>query len=477
MRHALLVVATLLACSVHAQPLAPAGTGERYDGHRVVRATVRSQRDLDTLLRLSPDMWSHRVEAGGTDFRVPPGSMAALRASGIPFAVVVPDVQRAIDAERARLAPQAGGPIDGSFFDDFKTYAQVNAYLLTLRDLRPDLAEVFTIGASLEGREMRAIRIRNPQAGGGACKPMVLLTGTQHAREWIATMVTTYLADRFIRQYDTDPAIKAVVDAADIVIVPIVNPDGYEWTWTNTRLWRKNRRPNAGGSFGVDLNRNWGFKWGLPLPGGNGGNANPGSDVYWGTGPFSEPETAAIRDFALGKPQVRWHNDIHSYGQYLLYPWGWSPDPSPDDADFASLGAQFRALILAVHNLAYAPGRTYTRLYPVSGGITDWFYADRKAFAFLFELRGSPGGFVLPPDQIIPNCEEVFPAILAAAQWTIQRYPFRADTDHDCVYTLADFGAFQTLFAGGDPRADFNGDGVLNLADFGAFQTAWALGR
>jgi murein tripeptide amidase MpaA len=320
MRTALLVVA--LASSVYAQPLAPAGTGVRYDGQKVVRATIRSQQDMDTMLSLSPDMWSHHVEVGGeADFQMLPGDMAALQASGVPFRVLIDDIQRNVDAERTRLAAPAAGHADGPFFTDFKTYAQVNDYLTTLHDLRPDLTEVFTIGTSLEGRAMRAIRIRGSSAGPDTCKPMILLTGTQHAREWIATMVSTYLADRFVRQYDTDPAVKAVVDSADIVIVPIVNPDGFEYTWTNNRYWRKNRRPNAGGSFGVDTNRNWGYKWGVILPHANAGNNDPNSDVYWGTAAFSEPETAAIRDYALSKPQIRWQHDIHSYGQWILYPW------------------------------------------------------------------------------------------------------------------------------------------------------------
>jgi murein tripeptide amidase MpaA len=125
-----------------------------------------------------------------------------------------------------------------------------------LAAMRPDLAQVFAIGASLEGRPMRVLRIRNTAAGVGRCKPVILLTGCQHAREWIDDMVTNYLADQFLRRYDTDPSVRDLVDRADLVIAPIVNPDAYEYTWSTNRLWRKKRRPDTGGSFGVDLNRN-----------------------------------------------------------------------------------------------------------------------------------------------------------------------------------------------------------------------------
>jgi hypothetical protein len=215
----------------------------------------------------------------------------------------------------------------------------------------------------------------------------------------------------------------------------------------------------------------------VTLPGGNGGSANPVSDVYWGTAPFSEPETQVIRDFALANPQIRWHHDIHGYGQLLLHPWGYTSVPSPAHATFSALGQRFQLQIVAVNKLAYTPGIMYASLYPVSGGITDWFYAQQGVHAFLFELRGNPGGFVLPPEYIVPNCEEVFPAILYAARWTADQFSFRADFDGDCLYTSADFGAFQAAYAVGDPRADLNGDGLLNLADFGSFQTAFSLRR
>ncbi len=460
--------------SALAQPTAPdPARAVRYDDHRLVRVTVRDARELMTALALTDDVWTCGGSGiGSWDARFSPDQYAALRGTGIAHAVIDPNLQARIDAENARL--RSAHP-DGPWFADFKNYTAISAYVDTLGALRPDLATRITLGQSLEGRTIFGLRITNPGFNPGRCKPAVVFNSTQHAREWIAPMVNMYAADRLVHDYGTDPVVTDLVDRLEFLFVPIVNPDGYQWSWDVDRYWRKNRRPNAGGSFGVDTNRNWGFQWGVTLPHANGGNANPTSSVYWGTGPFSEPETQVMRDFVQARPQVRAHADIHSYGQLLLHPWAHTANLSPDHATFTTLGQDMRTLILGVHNRPYTPGRYYTTLYPSSGAGTDWFYGARNVASFTIELRGPD--FVLPATEIIPNAEEAYPALLHYADWTADRYPFKADYNDDCLYTIADFGAFQTGFVAGELRADFTGDGQLTIADFGAFQTAWVAGR
>lgn len=462
MTRSLLIVSLLMASQAGAEPPV------RYDGHRLVRVTVESLRELRTALALTDDVFTcGGVGIGTWEARFGPAQFEALRQSGIAHRVITENLQAGIDAERARL--QAGNP-EGPWFSDFKNLSAISAYVDTLAALRPEVATRISLGQSLEGREIFGLRITNDQANPGRCKPALLFNATQHAREWIAPMVTMYAADRLVRGYGTDPVATDLVDRAEILFVPVVNPDGYVWSWTMDRYWRKNRRANAGGSFGVDTNRNWGFQWG-----GVGASTSPSSQTYRGTGPFSEPETQVMRDFVNGRPGLRAHVDVHSYGQLLLYPWCYTPTPSPGHATFGLIAQQMRALILAVHGRAYTPGIWYTALYPSSGTATDFVYGGAGANSYTFELRGPD--FVVAPTEILPNAEEIYPALVYFGQWTVAEYPFRADFNGDCVYNLADFGSFQTAFAQGDPRADFNGDGVLNLADFGAFQSAFALGR
>lgn len=466
--------ALLLSAAAAGQPDAtdPAGV-VRYDGDALVRVRLDSTRAMRVIAQLSPDPWSHQPVNGLAEYRIPAANMEALRESGIEFEVLVEDLQRNIDAENARLraAPAAPAP-DAAWFNDFKNLAAIEAYMDELIALRPDLVTPFAIGQSIEGRTIRGIRITG--APTGRCKPGFFINGTQHAREWISPMNVVYYADRFVRDYDSDPAIRDLVDRVEFHIVPLANPDGYVYSWTSDRFWRKNRRNNGGGIFGVDNNRNWGHAWGT-LTTGNGGSSNPSSQVYFGTGPFSEPENQAVRDYVLATPNIRTSNDVHSYGQLILHPWTHTSAASPDDALFGMLGQAQRSAILAVHGRSYAAGRGYLVLYPHAGTATDWFYAGAGVFSFSFELRGP--GFDPPPSEILPCAQETFEAVKYMAAWIADEFPFIADWNHDCVYDLFDFLAYSNSFAAGEPEADLNGDGVLDLFDFLAFVNLFNAGR
>jgi hypothetical protein len=469
------LASSFVALASAGQPSAPdTAVDARFDGHKVVRVDIRTPEQLQTMLRLSPDPWFCEARPGPLDFRVPPEALPALDASGLRYTVFIDNVQALIDAERDRLR---GPVVRGGWFTDYKDYAAVDQYVDTLVALRPDLVSRIDLGASLEGRPIFGVRIANDAAGGGRCKPGIFLHSCQHAREWISVMVNMYLADALVRRYDTDPVVRDLVDRCEFFVVPISNPDGYVYSWTTNRLWRKNRRNNGNGTFGVDTNRNWGYQWGVSLPHGSAGNANPGSDVYWGASPFSEPEDRALRDFVLSHVNIRTDNDIHSYGPYILWPWGYSPNPSPDQSIFNAVGTAMQQTIQGVHGVRYTAGPLYTTLYPVSGGSIDWHYGARGVYSYSYELRGNPGGFVLPPDQIIPNGEEVLPAALQQARWAADQFPYLADWNHDCAYSVADFLAFLNDFASGAPACDIDGDGSVNVGDFLAFLSAYGQGR
>lgn len=128
-----------------------------------------------------------------------------------------------------------------------------------------------------------------------------------------------------------------------------MNPDGYLYTQTDDRLWRKTRTPNGGGCFGTDANRNWGFHWGT-----GGSSDNPCSDTYMGPEPFSEVENKNVRDFlTANKDNIKFYNNVHSYSQLILLPWGWGyeqPDNYDDLYEIAMLGND---ALFAVHGKRY----------------------------------------------------------------------------------------------------------------------------
>lgn len=372
-----------------------------FDGQCVVRMTLNSVEDLKFIQDISNDIWTeHFIPGGNIDFRIPRSELKILDEAGLDYEIMIPDIQQLIDRQKDE-------PVDpeADWFSDYKRYSEVITYMQDLVNLRPDLAEMINLGPSLRGNTIWAIHITGP--GNDPVRPGLFIHGTMHAREWITTMANCYIADTLIKQYDTDPSIKNMVDTRDWYIVPISNPDGYDYTWTNNRMWRKNRRSN----YGVDLNRNWDYHWGGP---GSSGSTN--SEIYRGESPFSEPETQALSNFMIDTPNIVAHLDIHSYSQLVLQPWGWTRELPPEHDTLDALGADMMNAIESVNGTSWRHGPIFTTIYPASGGSCDWAYGDRRIWGFSYELRDKGQyGFLLPKSQIIPASEETLAGVKVLA--------------------------------------------------------------
>lgn len=295
---------------------------------------------------------------------------------------------------------------------EYRNYEDVLAALNTLQNSRPDIAKVVDIGTSWEGRTIRAIKISDDPNMEDSTEEDILFTGMHHAREWISVEVPLRLAEYLVANY-SDPMIQELIDNREIWIVPLTNPDGYEYSRSSDsqRLWRKNRRDLSFGFSGVDLNRNYGFQFG-----GVGSSSLPGSDTYRGPEAFSEPETQAIRDLVLAHDFISLIS-YHSFTQAILYPWSYTRGPAPDVALLRSVGERMGELIKSVHNKTYCVGQATDCInYVASGDLTDWAYAEMGILAYTIELRPEtvPPGFELPPSEIIPTFEENLPAALFA---------------------------------------------------------------
>ncbi len=422
------VIVGCLACVAAAQPLSDPAA-DRYRGHRVVRAELDSLRDVRTMLALSDDPWTcgwDGVSPGSVDFRVSPDAYAALAKSGISHRVLIEDVQALIDREqRAGEAPNAGvGPRAPSWFDAYQPLSAVSARVDELVAASSGRAQRVVLGSSIQDREIFAIKISSGAANGGGDKPAVVINGCQHAREWITVMASMYLAEALLSGYGTDSRITRVVDATDWYIVPIVNVDGYEHSWQpGQRLWRKNRRDNGDGTFGVDTNRNWDASWGTI-----GSSGATSSDTYRGVSAFSEPESRALRDLLLGRTTagggggIALHVDVHSYSQLILEPVGYDWNLPADTATFARLSLVMQEAMHSVAGMAFSAGPIYRNIYPVGGGSIDWTYDTTNSLASSFELRDEgQNGFVLPADQIVPASQECVEGLLAAAAQLVDR--------------------------------------------------------
>jgi len=393
---------------------ADGGSAARANLRQVVRLDLKTAEQLEAVRALGLELMSEAEGVGPVEYLVTPAAYAALDALGIHYTVLVPDFDALVAAERDLLAAAGtAGLRDPAWFAAYKPLEQIDAKLNQLAADRPDLASIVQAGSSIENRPIRGLRISGPGTG----KPAVLYNGTQHAREWITPMVCMWIADRLVYGYESDPRIRSLLDRLEFYVFPVINPDGYVYSWTTNRNWRKNRRDNPNTTCdGVDLNRNWGLGWG-----GGGSSGSPCSDTYRGTAPFSEPETQGLRDFFSNHPQIVATIDFHSYSQLILWPWGYTSELPPDNDVFLELGAGMHDAIHAVHGMAYDYGPIYSTIYQASGGSVDWCYGAQGVWAFTIELRpasAAGGGFSLPPAEIIPTCEENFAAVLYLSEWS-----------------------------------------------------------
>lgn len=307
--------------------------------------------------------------------------------------------------------------------DSYRTYTEVKMTLASLAQNNPGIVKyISSIGTSIEGNAIPAIKISNNAQTDDPNKSDVLFLGGHHAREWIGVEVPLRLAEYLVANYAVDPTVQSLVDSKEIWIIPIVNPDGYIFTHTTDRLWRKNRRPLGAGFFGVDLNRNYDYLFGTFS------SNNPWDYTYHGSGAFSEPETKLIKNFIesrqLANNPITRLLDYHAFSQLVLYPWGGTTDPAPDAALLKKIATDMSAMITAVHNVPYkAIQSVYIYKDPVtgmpmptSGTIDDWAYAEKGILAFTIELRPGPSrdpeDFKLPTTEIVPTFEENLPAAL-----------------------------------------------------------------
>jgi len=202
-------------------------------------------------------------------------------------------------------------------------------------------------------------------------------------------------------------------------MVPIFNADGYEFTWTTNRMWRKTRKPNAGSTcIGTDPCRNAATGWG-----GQGASTDPCSDTYRGAAAYDQPEVKAIIDYVKSLGNVKYYNNYHSYSQLWLSPFGYTAT-LPPTADYqAQMAAGKIAVdaIRATHQLAYKQGPVYTTIYPASGVLCDAAYKEAGVvLSYTCELRDTGRyGFILPPEQIVPQGEEIWAATVGIANYVL----------------------------------------------------------
>ncbi len=303
---------------------------------------------------------------------------------------------------------------------DYHSYSEVETDLLAIEESSPHIAKLYDIGDSLEGRNIYALKISDNVLM-DENEAEVLFIGCHHAREWISVEVPLLLAEYIVENYETNPEIKRLVDQSQIWIIPLLNPDGLEYSIHFYRYWRKNRRNNGDGSYGVDINRNYDYKWGFDN---EGSSPETFSVVYRGESPFSEPEAQAIRDL-FGQRNFQALISYHSYSQIILYPWGYISQPSEKDSLLSDIAVNMSNLIQSVNGTLYNFGQAGSSLYLTNGDTTDWAFGVYDIPSYTIELPPIDillGGFFNAEEEIQAIFRENLPAALFLIDWAIQDY-------------------------------------------------------
>lgn len=273
----------------------------------------------------------------------------------------------------------------------YHNFAETTSLLREMASRNSDIASLFSVGKSVEGRDIWCLRINSSAKGtAGSTKPGAFFLGNVHAREHLSNEVPLLFA-AWLLDNRSDAAVKGYISTLDIYIVPMGNPDGVEFDIKTGRyqMHRKNMRVNPDNSTGVDLNRNFDSWWCQ-----RGASHSTWADTYCGPRAFSEPESQAIKKFVEARPNLKTHISYHSYASEILYPWGGSDDDVPDQRDRAA----FIKLANAMGKLTGYTARKSSDMYVATGDSCDWTYEKGKILSFTFELEGNgfyPGAGII----------------------------------------------------------------------------------
>ncbi len=370
----------------------------------LVQVKIQTKEELQNLHQIGTDLDEHHADLNFVTIYADDAEQTALQAAGFNFQVIIENLssyyaQRALNDRQTRL-------VTTNSMGGFRTLDEIEQTLTKLTKTFPNIVSKFSIGKTNEGRDIWAIRISDNPNIYEPNEPTVWFDALHHAREAMSgeslLLFATWLGDH----YTTDPSVNRLLNSRNILLVPCVNPDGYEYNRQlhpdGGGMWRKNRQDNGYGSYGVDLNRNYGWEWQNIYS----SNAN----AYQGLTPFSELETTAIRDLLTQQPPSV-SISVHSYGNEWMYPWGYMASPTVDDAIFRAYTAKIAATNDYILDTAWNLfGSTY-------GASDDYHYGTYRSLAFTVEIGSYDDGFWPAPSRIPTLFATVLPGYKMVSQW------------------------------------------------------------
>ena len=379
----------------------------KHDYYKVseVRIFINNNSDIYKLKRGGVLIDNVKLYNNYLDVMLDSTQINILKISGYTYKIKIDDVTKDYleRLKNSNWKTKLKKPVKSSGFEygsmgGFLTFDEVAAQLDKMRSLYPNLiTKKDSIGSSIEGRPIWAVKISN-NADMNSNKPQIFYNSLIHAREPEGMMVLIYYMYYLLENYGHDPEVTYLLNNRELYFIPVINPDGYVYNEQISPegggLWRKNRRSDSSGVFGVDLNRNFGYMWGYDNMG---SSSNSIAEDYRGKAPFSEPEAQALRDFCIN------HNfkigiNYHTYGGYIIPPWGYDLLATPDSNTFNNIVSL--ASSLNDYNGDF-------NFYTQTGCVRDWMYGERSLKNKIYGISIEAGTSFWPmPDEIIPAAQE-----------------------------------------------------------------------
>ncbi|XP_068403456.1 carboxypeptidase B [Eschrichtius robustus] len=403
---AFLILVTVTLASAH-------HSGEHFEGEKVFRVSVEDENDINLLRELAnisqidfwkPDSVTQIKPHSTVDFRVKAEDIFTvedfLKQNELQYEVLISNLRSVLEAQfdsRVRAT--------GHSYEKYNNWETIEAWTQQVASENPDLISRSAIGTTFLGNTIYLLKVGRP----GPNKPAIFMDCGFHAREWISPAFCQWFVREAVRTYGREIHMTEFLDKLDFYVLPVVNIDGYIYTWTKYRMWRKTRSTNAGSiCIGTDPNRNFDAGWCSV-----GASKNPCHETYCGSAAESEKETKALANFIRNNlSSIKAYLTIHSYSQMMLYPYSYDYKLPKNNAELNSMAKAAVKELATLHGTKYTYGPGASTIYPAAGGSDDWAYDQGIKYSFTFELRDKGRyGFALPESQIRPTCEETMLAI------------------------------------------------------------------
>ncbi|XP_002716634.1 carboxypeptidase B [Oryctolagus cuniculus] len=410
----LVLVTVALACAHH--------SGEHFEGEKVLRVSVEDETHINLIQELAstnqidfwkPDSVTQIKPHSTVDFRVAAEDADAvedfLNQNELQYEVLINNLRHALEAQfdsRVRAT--------GHSYVKYNNWDTIEAWIKQVAAANPNLISNSVIGTTFEGRSIHLLKVGKAKSN----KPAVFIDCGFHAREWISPAFCQWFVKEAVSNYGKDTLTTTLLNELDFYVLPVVNIDGYVYTWTKNRMWRKTRSTKTGTTcVGVDPNRNFDAGW-CKL----GASKSPCDDTYCGSAPESEKETKALANFIRKNlSTIKAYLTVHSYSQLLLYPYSYDYKLPSNSAELDALAKAAVKQLTSLYGTKYTYGPGATTIYPAAGGSDDWAYDQGIKYSFTFELRDTGRyGFALPESQIQATCEETLLAVKHIANYVLE---------------------------------------------------------